>query len=122
MIRSHGLRHIQIEVRDSERALSFYQRLLGMEEQFRHESGIFASVPGGGDMITFAQSPEFRPGEQRGLRHFGFAVDPDFDVDAAVREIEAAGGKVVRTGSRGPQEPYIYFEDLDGYEVELSPV
>jgi catechol 2,3-dioxygenase-like lactoylglutathione lyase family enzyme len=119
MIATKGLRHIQFVVRDKERALAFYARLFGVEEQFRDGGAIFASVPGGGDMLTFAEQREWQPGEHKGLRHFGFAVDRDLDVAAARAEIEAAGGTRIRSGEHGEGEPYIYFFDLDGYEVEL---
>lgn len=122
MIPTRGLRHIQIDVRDPERSLAFYGQLLGMKELFRDAGALFAQVPGGADMITFARSPDRRNGDHGGLRHFGFAVARDFDTEAAVREIEDAGGTVLRTGEHGPGQPYIYFEDLDGYEVELSPI
>jgi catechol 2,3-dioxygenase-like lactoylglutathione lyase family enzyme len=119
VIPTRGLRHIQFLVRDADRAFAFYQLLFGLEEQFRDAGAIFASVPGGGDMVTFAGSPEWRPGEHRGLRHFGFAIDPDIDIESAAAEIEAAGGTAIRTGEHGEGQPYIYFKDLDGYEVEL---
>jgi len=122
MIRTEGLRHIQILVRDADRAFAFYHRLFGIEEQFRAGPAIFASVPGGGDMITFAGWPEYKPGTHQGLRHFGFSIDPGVDIAAAVAEIEAAGGTDIRTGTHGEGQPFIYFIDLDGYEVELSPV
>jgi catechol 2,3-dioxygenase-like lactoylglutathione lyase family enzyme len=122
MIRTRGLRHIQILVRDADRALAFYQRLFGIEEQFRDGPAIFASTPDGGDMITFAGWPAWQPAPHQGLRHFGLSIDPDLDIAAAVAEIEAAGGTDIRTGAHGEGEPYIYFHDLDGYEVELSPV
>ncbi|MEX0749280.1 MAG: VOC family protein [Dehalococcoidia bacterium] len=119
MIRTRGLRHIQFLVRDAERSFAFYQRLFGIEEQFRDGSAVFASVPGGGDMITFAGSSDWRPGAHAGLRHFGFAIDPGTDVAAARAEIEAAGGTAIRSGEHEDAKPYIYFTDLDGYEVEL---
>jgi catechol 2,3-dioxygenase-like lactoylglutathione lyase family enzyme len=119
MIPTGGLRHIQFLVRDAERSFAFYHRLFGLEEQFRDGPAIFASVPGGGDMITFAGWPAWEPGTHHGLRHFGFAIDPDLDIAAAAAEIEAAGGTNIRTGEHGEGEPYVYFNDLDGYEVEL---
>jgi catechol 2,3-dioxygenase-like lactoylglutathione lyase family enzyme len=119
MIQTKGLKHIQFVVRDADRALDFYRRLFGMEELFRDGSAIFARVPGAGDMVTFAGSAAWQPGSHRGLRHFGFFIEPDTNIPAAVAEIKAAGGTDIRSGEHGPGEPYIYFTDLDGYEVEL---
>jgi len=119
MIPTRGLRHIQFLVRDADRAFAFYERLFGIEERFRDGPAIFASVPGGGDMITFAGWSAWEAGTHQGLRHFGFAIDPNIDIAAAVAEIKAAGGTQIRTGEHAKGEPYIYFTDLDGYEVEL---
>ena len=35
MIKTHGLHHIHLVVRDLERSLSFYQQAFGMQEMFR---------------------------------------------------------------------------------------
>jgi catechol 2,3-dioxygenase-like lactoylglutathione lyase family enzyme len=35
MIRTQGLTHIHLMVRDLDRALTFYQRVFGLEERFR---------------------------------------------------------------------------------------
>jgi catechol 2,3-dioxygenase-like lactoylglutathione lyase family enzyme len=35
MIRTRGLTHIHLMVRDLDRSLTFYQRVFGLEERFR---------------------------------------------------------------------------------------
>jgi catechol 2,3-dioxygenase-like lactoylglutathione lyase family enzyme len=35
MIRTKGLTHVQLTVRDLERSLRFYQRVFGLQERFR---------------------------------------------------------------------------------------
>jgi catechol 2,3-dioxygenase-like lactoylglutathione lyase family enzyme len=119
MIPTRGLRHIQLLVRDAERSFAFYHRLFGIEEQFRDGPAIFASVPGGGDMITLAGWPAWEPGAHQGLRHFGFALDLGADIPAAVALIDQSGGTAIRTGEHEEGKPFVYFIDLDGYEVEL---
>jgi catechol 2,3-dioxygenase-like lactoylglutathione lyase family enzyme len=123
MIKTFGLRHIQINVQDAERALAFYAELFGVEEQFRSgDQTIFASIPGGGDLLTLHQPGASEPlyGRDRGgLVHFGFALPADADMDDAERQIIAAGGTDIRRGEHEPGKPFLYFHDLDGYEVEL---
>ena len=41
------------------------------------------------------------------------------DIDAAVDEVERAGGKLLRRGEFSPGYPYAYVHDPDGYEVEI---
>ena len=53
MIRTHGLNHISLSVRDPERSLAFYTRLFGVREYFRDADGIQAPGPGPHDVIAF---------------------------------------------------------------------
>jgi catechol 2,3-dioxygenase-like lactoylglutathione lyase family enzyme len=119
MINTRGLRHIQIVVRNMDRTLAFWHELLGMEELFRTEDAIFATVPGGGDVLTLVQTPEGRDGDSAGLKHFGFELVPPVDVDDIVEQIKAAGGIIQSSGERAAGIAYIYFTDLDGYTAEL---
>jgi len=45
-------------------------------------------------------------------------ADPS-DVDAAIAEIEAAGGRLIRRGEHAPGVPFAYVADPDGYVIEL---
>ena len=42
------------------------------------------------------------------------------DLDAAVTEVEAAGGMLVKRGEHAPGVPFAYIRDPDGYLIELS--
>ena len=122
MIKTQGLYHIHLVVRDLERSLRFYQGVFGMEERFRDGPHmVFLSTPDSADLITLNQDPEqaARAGDGGGVGHFGFRLAPGSDMDAAIREVEAAGGKLVRRGEHGPDAPYAYITDPDGYLIEL---
>jgi catechol 2,3-dioxygenase-like lactoylglutathione lyase family enzyme len=58
-------------------------------------------------------------GESRGIPHFGFRLVSPGDIDAAVDEVERAGGKLLRRGEFCPGCPYAFVTDPDGYEVEI---
>ncbi len=58
-------------------------------------------------------------GKVGGLSHFGFRLIDPGDIDAAVREVKRAGGKVTRRGEFGPGLPFAYVHDPDGYEIEI---
>lgn len=122
MIRTQGLTHIHLVVRDLERSLRFYQSVFGMEERFR--SGprmVFLNTPGSQDLVTLNEDPAEAQlaGVNGGVAHFGFRRMASSDLDAAISEIEAAGGKLLRRGEHAPGVPFAYVEDPDGYVIEL---
>jgi catechol 2,3-dioxygenase len=122
MIRTQGLTHIHLVVRDLERSLRFYQQVFGMKESFR--SGpkmVFLNTPGSRDMVTLNEDPAQadRAGRSGGVAHFGFRRSEGADLDAAVAEVEAAGGRLVERGEHAPGVGYAYVTDPDGYVIEL---
>ena len=122
MIRTQGLTHIHLVVRDLERSLRFYQTVFGMEERFRDgPKMVFLNTPDSGDLITLNEDPaEARlAGVNGGVAHFGFRLANPADLDRAIAEVEAAGGRLVRRGEHAPGKPFAYVEDPDGYVIEL---
>ena len=77
-----------------------------------------AQTPGSRDVLVFEEGDGAR-GAGGGIQHIGFRLQDPADIDAAVRAVEAAGGRVLRRGEFVPGEPYAFFADLDGYEVEI---
>jgi len=122
MIRTQGLTHIHLVVRDLERSLRFYTSVFGMEERFRAgPKMVFLNTPGSEDLITLNEDPaEARlAGVNGGVAHFGFRLANADDLDAAIAEVEAAGGTLIRRGEHGPGAPFAYLADPDGYVIEL---
>ncbi len=122
MIRTQGLTHIHLVVRDLERSLRFYQGIFGMEERFRDgPKMVFLNTPGSEDLITLNENPaEVQlAGVNGGVAHFGFRLSDSSDLDGAISEVEAAGGKLIRRGEHAPGVPFAYVEDPDGYVIEL---
>ena len=121
MIKTQGLTHIHLLVRDLERSLRFYQGVFGMEERFRDgPKMVFLNTPGSNDLITLNEDPSELElaGVNGGVAHFGFRLD-DSALDAALAEVEAMGGKLIRRGEHGPGHAFAYLEDPDGYVIEL---
>ncbi len=122
MIRTQGLTHIHLVVRDLERSLRFYQGVFGMAERFRDGPRmVFLNTPGSQDLITLNEDPAEAQlaGENGGVAHFGFRLADSADLDTAIAEVEAAGGKLIRRGAHAPGVPFAYVEDPDGYVIEL---
>ena len=109
-------------VSDLPRSLAFYKDVFGMEELFwAGDDMVFLTTPGGADTITLNQDPDLaaRAGDNGGVDHFGFDLLDKADLDAAIAEIEAAGGRLERRGEHDPGLPFAYCRDPDGYLFEL---
>ena len=122
MIRTRGLTHIHLVVRELERSLRFYKSVFGMQERFRDGPKlVFLNTPGSVDLVTLNEDPaEARlAGVNAGVAHFGFRLTNTTDLDAAIAEVEAAGGRLIRRGEHSPGVPFAYVEDPDGYLIEL---
>jgi catechol 2,3-dioxygenase-like lactoylglutathione lyase family enzyme len=118
MVRTYGLTHINLAVRDTARALKFYEQVFGLREYGRGEGLVHTQALGRHDILTFAEDPD-TAGAVGGVAHFGFRlVDPN-DIDHAIMEVERAGGRLLRRGEFAPGLPYAYVADPDGYEIEI---
>ena len=118
MVKTYGLTHLNLAVRDVERSFRFYQQVFGVEPYSRQEGVIHVKTPGSHDVITFEQKAE-GAGDSGGIAHFGFRLIDSEDLDDAVRQVELAGGRLLRRGEFAPGYPYAYVSDPDGYEVEI---
>ena len=118
MVRTHGLTHIALAVRDAERSLRFYQEVFGAVPVYRQSGFIQAQTPGSRDVLVFEEGKE-RIGQAGGVVHFGFRLVDPADIGAAARAVEQAGGTILSQGEFCPGEPYLFCTDPDGYEVEI---
>jgi len=120
MIRSRGLNHINLNVADLQRSLRFYQAAFGLEVKFwEGRRMVFLGSPGAKDLITLCEVGSDEPTGSGGVSHFGFALGGG-DLDECVRQIEAAGGRLLSRGQHAPGVPYAYFADPDGYVIEIG--
>jgi len=60
------------------------------------------------------------PASVNGIAHFGFRLVDRSELDAAIAEVESAGGKLLSRSRSGAGCPYTYFADPDGYVIELE--
>ena len=118
MVRTHGLTHIALAVVDAERSLRFYKTVFGMKPVYRNAGFIQAQTPGSRDVLVFEENAP-RPGKRVGIAHFGFRLIDPADIERAAKAVTTAGGKILSKGEFCPGEPYLFFTDPDGYEVEI---
>ncbi len=121
MIKTQGLTHIHLVVRDLERSLAFYKGAFGLEERFRDgPKMVFLNTPGTTDLITLNEdgAERDRAGVSAGVAHFGFRR-VDTELDEAIEVVEAHGGALIEKGEHHPGHAYAYVRDPDGYVIEL---
>ena len=117
MVKTHGLTHIALAVRDLERSFEFYRRVFGVVEVYRDNGFLQVQTPGSHDVIVFEKKP--LAGKRGGVIHFGFRLLDPGDIDAAVNEVKNAGGTIVERGEFCPGEPFLFASDPDGYQIEI---
>jgi len=118
VVRTYGLTHVALAVADAQRSLKFYQRVFGCISVYEQPGFVQVQTPGSRDVLVFEEGGT-NTGMGGGVMHVGFRLADPADIDRAVQEIIEAGGRVLRRGEFCPGEPYVFFADPDGYEVEL---
>ena len=118
MIKTYGLTHVALAVRDVDRASRFYRQVFGAVEVYRQNGFVQLQTPGARDVLVFEKNAK-AAGKTGGITHFGFRLQNPNDIDAAARAVKKAGGTVKKQGEFVPGEPYLFATDPDGYEIEI---
>lgn len=105
MIKTHGLTHINLEVRDPDRSLEFYRQMFGVREYFRDDCSTQVQGPGEKDVLAFVRSE--RAGQTGGISHFGFRLTSPDDMEHAIATATATGGSIKSSGEFAPGCPYL---------------
>jgi catechol 2,3-dioxygenase-like lactoylglutathione lyase family enzyme len=82
MVKTCGLSHIALAVRDAKRSFEFYREVFGVIKIYDQGGWIQAQTPGSRDIIVFDESAP-RIGKTGGIAHFGFRLVDPKDIDAA---------------------------------------
>ena len=117
-VRTFGLTHIALGVKDVARSAAFYQSVFGAVEVYRQDGFAQLQTPGTRDVLVLEEDA-MRAGRTGGITHFGFRLVDPADIDRARAAVEAAGGTVREQGEFVPGEPYLFAIDPDGYELEI---
>jgi methylmalonyl-CoA/ethylmalonyl-CoA epimerase len=123
--------HIAVAVKDVDAGIASYQKILGAEVIEKAElsmqgsrmTGAYLKVGDGLIVLDGADDPsgfiaKFIERRGEGLHHIGIVVD---DLDAYVRELEAAGVRIPHRESLGPlrREILLSPKDLCGVVVQV---
>ena len=118
MIKTYGLTHVALAVKDVDRASKFYRQVFGAVEVYRQDGFAQLQTPGTRDVLVLEKKPK-AAGKAGGIAHFGFRLQNPKDIAAAARAVKKAGGQVNEQGEFVPGEPYLFATDPDGYEIEI---
>jgi catechol 2,3-dioxygenase-like lactoylglutathione lyase family enzyme len=118
MIKTLGLTHIALPVKDIKRSSAFYKKVFGAKEMYHDADFIQVQTPGSKDIIVFIKNKSSKGKIIPGF-HFGFRLPKPSGMKNMIQLIKKAGGKIKETGEFIPGEPYVFFYDPDGYEVEI---
>jgi catechol 2,3-dioxygenase-like lactoylglutathione lyase family enzyme len=118
MVKTHGLTHVAVAVRDPQRSAAFYAEVFGCLVVYDQPDFVQMQTPGTRDVLVFERDTG-QAGRPGGIKHFGFRLLAPADIEAAAAAVQAAGGRIRSQGEFCPGEPYLFCEDLDGYEVEI---
>ena len=118
MIKTFGLTHVAVAVRDVNRASKFYRAVFGAIEVYKNDAFVQLQTPGSRDVLVFEKKPKLA-GKAGGIAHFGFRLQNPKDIHAAARAVKRAGGRIKKKGEFVPGEPYLFATDPDGYEIEI---
>jgi catechol 2,3-dioxygenase-like lactoylglutathione lyase family enzyme len=119
MIKTYGLTHVALAVKNAKRAAKFYKQVFGAVEVYQGDGFVQLQTPGTRDVLVFEERDPSKVGTSGGIAHFGFRLQHASDVGAAARAVRRAGGTVKSQGEFCPGEPYVFATDPDGYEIEI---
>lgn len=118
MIRTYGLTHVALAVRDVSESSRFYRAIFGGVEIYNDGSVVQLQTPGSRDVFVLEENA-LKAGKAGGVIHFGFRLVDPGDIQVAIDAVVAAGGTVHDHGEFVPGEPYLFARDPDGNEFEI---
>ena len=120
-LRVKGLDHVVLRVADMDRAIAFYEQVLGLHIERRLESIGLVQLRAGAAMIDLVPRTEDED-DGRNMDHFAVRIE-EMDVPALTAHLRRHGidpGEVCRRYGAEGYGSSIYVTDPDGNTVELK--
>ena len=117
-----GIDHLVLRVADQERAIAFYEGVLGAKVERRGERNGLVQLRAGRSLIDLVVAPPDEIKGARNMDHFALRIEP-FDEAAIRAHLAAHGIEAGELKSRYGAEkegPSLDIEDPDGNRVELK--
>lgn len=90
-----------------------------MVAMYHTEDFLQLTTPGCNDIVVFERTDKPIKIKNSGIIHLGFRLRDPKSIDLILQRITHAGGKIKSQGEFVPGSPYVFFEDPDGYELEV---
>ncbi len=121
MIKTHGVLHFTIPVKDLDRSEKFYKELFGFERVRRNKHMIFMQSGNDNFVLTYSERPvDPNPADGTAI-HSAFRVTPE-EYDSAMKFLATKGIKILKEEDRDTgtfQGRSAYFEDPDRNVLEI---
>jgi len=125
MINIQGIDHVAFNVRDLDKSLEFYTKVIGLKITEREPSkpGIEYFLDCGPSLLGIIQAKDLGSShlfanEGLGANHFSFRVHSN-DFEAMIKHLEANGVRIEYAKKR-PKSWSLYFYDIDGNKLEAT--
>ncbi len=125
MIRIQGIDHVALNVRDLDKTVAFYTKVLGLKITEREPSkpGVEYFLDCGPSLLGVIQAKDFDQhhpfaNEGLGANHFSFRVAAK-DFDGFINQLESHRVKIEFAKKRSKSWS-LYFYDLDGNKLEAT--
>lgn len=121
MIKTHGVLHFTIPVKDLDRSEKFYSEVLGMEKVRRNDHMVFMRAGEDNFVLTFSEKPVDPNPENQHDIHSAFRVTSE-EYDRAKKFLAAKGIPIVKEEDRRKgtfQGRSAYFHDPDRNVIEI---
>ena len=121
MLKTEGVLHFTIPVKDLDRSEKFYTEVMGMERLRRNDHMVFMRAGEDCFVLTYSEKPiDPNPGEAHEIHH-AFRVSAD-EYDRAKQFLAAQGIRIVKEENRRSgtfQGRSAYFHDPDRNVIEI---
>ena len=115
-----GLRHVALKVRDVQKSVDFYCRVLDMSIEWKPDDDNVYLTSGGDNLAIHKMSSDEYAGGAQKLHHLGFIVRRPENVDQWADRVQKEGVKIaqpVKTHRDGARS--FYFYDPDDILIQL---
>ena len=125
MIKIQGIDHVAFNVRDLDKSVAFYTKVIGLKitEREPSKAGIEYFLDCGSSLLGIIQAKDLTNNhpfahEGLGANHFSFRIHSD-DFEPMIKHLEANHVKIEYAKKR-PKSWSLYFYDLDDNKLEAT--